>query len=333
MITLTSVLLLVSAPPPTLLDAGDRPRVQQHLQNVEHILRSRDVAALTPAQRANRAHVLRLLNAYWLGGEFPVNRDYPGRALPHFIDANGIACAVGQLMIDTGYEALAARIAATDNLVRLPVVDAEVAAWAERFGLTMPECKEIQPTYGECDECQWAGGEPVCGEDGLIYQNQSCLNCYGVAACPEDGDPVCGTTDQRTYPNVCQALCAGNTVTEPGTCQTPEAPADTVPPDEAMPVEQVPEIQPETTAEQVPDTQPGTAVAETASDVTNATTTPDVSATQSGAEPELKSGGTLSGCSAGSRGAELAGVVLATWFLVRRHRSDARRHGSYARPV
>ncbi len=70
---------------------------------------------------------------------------------------------------------------------------------------------------------------PVCGVDGITYDNACRAGCAGVVvdaegACPEPcecdalADPVCGA-DGVTYDNPCLAGCAGVAIDRPGRCE------------------------------------------------------------------------------------------------------------------
>lgn len=124
--------------------------VVQHLDGALRVLDRRDLSPLTPEQRQRRAAAIDALRAYRDAGRFPMNRDFPGERVPYFIDpATDVHCAVGHLMAVTGHEALARRIAAADNHVRVLDLrfDAEVGAWLEAHGLTLEEAARIQPSY------------------------------------------------------------------------------------------------------------------------------------------------------------------------------------------
>jgi len=145
----------------------ERTRIQRHLAHVERTLRSETSKELAPAQRAARGRALDALHAYWTAGEFPRNRDYTDRRVPYFIDDEGTACAVGQLMIASGSGELAREIATYEN--NDFVADIEhpgVADWLADNGLSAAEAAWIQPSYGPCG----FGDMPlVCGVDGNTY--------------------------------------------------------------------------------------------------------------------------------------------------------------------
>lgn len=89
------------------------------------------------------------MHAYWLRGEFPQNPDYPDSLVPYFIDARGVACAVGQLVIASGHRDFAEFVARSQNHAYIrDIADPRLAAWAEASGLTLEECGRIQPSYG-----------------------------------------------------------------------------------------------------------------------------------------------------------------------------------------
>lgn len=172
--------VLAAGSGPRLFDPGDakrgtgdtagqieRTRIQRHLAHVEATLRAETSRELPPAQRAARGRALDALHAYWIAGEFPKNRDYTDRRVPYFIDDEGTACAVGQLMIASGDGELAREIATYEN--NDFVADIEhpgVPQWLADNGLSAAEAAWIQPAYGPCG----FGDMPlVCGVDGNTY--------------------------------------------------------------------------------------------------------------------------------------------------------------------
>ena len=122
--------------------------IQAHLAEAEHHLRAHPPAGLDSARAAARSARLDDLRAYRLLGDFPRNLDFPDRAIPYLIDARGIACAVGHLMLLSGGDSLAREISRTRNHVYLPDErDPRLAEWARANGLTLEECARIQPSY------------------------------------------------------------------------------------------------------------------------------------------------------------------------------------------
>jgi hypothetical protein len=156
----------------------ERLRIQRHLRMVEQTLRASAPVDLDDAQQAARDRALDALAAYWRSGEFPKNRDVPDRRVPTFIDADGVACAVGHLMIASGASNLAREIATYENNDFVADIDhPELPVWLAANGLTAAEAAWIQPTYGPC------GGtySPVCGVDGITYQcSQVATQCADV---------------------------------------------------------------------------------------------------------------------------------------------------------
>ena len=180
----------------------DQVRITAHLKRTEADLRAADVSHLSRAQRRVRAENLDALHRYWVRGVYPRNSDVPGRRVPVFIDHGGRACAVGQLMIDSGHEALAQHVALDERLEYLGTIETEgVATWIEESGLTFAELARIQPTYCNCDDEPL---DPVCGVDGMTYPN-TCMavSCVGVdveheGSCEGNSESGNGVTDGAT---------------------------------------------------------------------------------------------------------------------------------------
>lgn len=138
--------------PPT--DAGferrEVARIRRHFDGALDLLAARDLSTLTPAQRAGRAALATRLRAYRDQGVFPHNYDFPGEAVPYFVDRRtGTRCAVAHLMESTGRGDMVARVAAMDNNIRVMELagDAEFRAWLEENGLTIEEAARIQVPY------------------------------------------------------------------------------------------------------------------------------------------------------------------------------------------
>ncbi|HEY0976729.1 MAG TPA: T9SS type A sorting domain-containing protein [Flavobacteriales bacterium] len=126
---------------------NDTERIAAHLHLVREALLHRTAEGLSAEQLAARMDLLNDLERYADRGVFPQNHVLPYRN-PVFIDPHGTACAVGQLMIESGHADLAQRI---DDEMELAYVHdmhrADVDAWAVQHGFTEDELAWIQPGY------------------------------------------------------------------------------------------------------------------------------------------------------------------------------------------
>jgi Secretion system C-terminal sorting domain len=118
---------------------SDTERIAQHLHLVREHLAQHTPEGLSAGQVHERSQLLDALEAYADRGVFPKNYVLPYRN-PVFIDPHGTACAVGQLMIESGHADLAMRI---DAEMELP----GVGQWAHEHGFTSDELAWIQPGY------------------------------------------------------------------------------------------------------------------------------------------------------------------------------------------
>lgn len=147
----------------------DAEYVQAHLSCVIPILKSNPTASLPAEQQTTRTELIALLDEYRLAGRFPLNH-YRTERIPVFIDEHGTHCAVGYLMMMSGYDALAQRISAADNYVWVKdIKDPEAIAWQQYSGFTMEELKLIQGAYDWYPPNAWVSPDkyetpqmPIC---------------------------------------------------------------------------------------------------------------------------------------------------------------------------
>ncbi len=154
---------------------GDVALIQMHLSLVEQKLREKNTDNLLATQRQNRNKCLDILHNYWEKGIFPKNI-YHKKRTPYFIDDFGTACAVGQLIISTGFEKLAKKISAEKNysyIKELDLIYPQLKQWANEYGFELDELAWIQPCYDPCSM-------PPVG----TLKNVSCFGGYDGAFVP-----------------------------------------------------------------------------------------------------------------------------------------------------
>jgi|GEM_PF-804592 len=123
--------------------------IQTHLSLVEKTLREKDTKNLSAEQQYNRNQCLNILHDYRLNGVFPKNTHHAART-PYFIDNFGTACAVGQLIVSTGYESVAQKIRSGNNYAYISELNQqypELQLWADAYGFEIDELAWIQPGY------------------------------------------------------------------------------------------------------------------------------------------------------------------------------------------
>ena len=130
---------------------NEADRIAMHLRSVRERSLTNTPEGLSPKQTEQRLFLLSKLKDYADRGVFPQNHVLPYRN-PVFIDPHGTACAVGQLMIESGHHELADRISATMNLAYVLDMQStalwpEIGAWADEHGFTAEELAWIQPGY------------------------------------------------------------------------------------------------------------------------------------------------------------------------------------------
>jgi hypothetical protein len=161
-----------------LASVMEQSRVARHIERaVVNARRSRP-----PRDRVKalvRALLLGELARYRRRGVFPKNRDFPERAMPYFVDADGTRCAVAHLLEVGGQAALVAKIARERNnaFVRELADEPELLAWLDAAGMSVEEAAAIQPTY--CDV-------PAASICGGAFQTRV-VNAAGVAEVRPEG--------------------------------------------------------------------------------------------------------------------------------------------------
>ncbi len=127
--------------------ANEAERIAMHLHLVASYERTHVPEGLHATALAQRTTLLNKLDAYAERGRFPQNHVLPVRN-PVFIDPHGTACAVGQLMIESGHTDLATRIESEMNLAYVHDMHRpDVDAWAVEHGFSEDVLAWIQPGY------------------------------------------------------------------------------------------------------------------------------------------------------------------------------------------
>ncbi|MEM6263022.1 MAG: T9SS type A sorting domain-containing protein [Bacteroidota bacterium] len=196
---------------------SDNDRIRMHLMLVESYLRNRQPEGISSAQLTKRHQMLDELNAYWKAGTFPINLYHPQRQ-PYFIDHKGTACAVGYLMIASGYQEDAQRVHRETNYAYIrEIKDPALPVWAAEHGFTLEELAWIQPGYppttiwnglgsGTDGDVQAMLNDP--SDNTLIvagdFTQANGVNCQGIARWDGTtfsaiGNGVQGTIEDMTF--------------------------------------------------------------------------------------------------------------------------------------
>jgi hypothetical protein len=163
-------------------------RIRKHLEKVENDLRRHPPLGLTPKQMQARLERLDDLHDYRINGKFPHNPQ-PGTLSPYFIDAEGVPCAVGYLIIASGNSELSNSIARTQNQAYIGEIrDPSLADWARKSGLTLEECERIQPGYGGMDYLHILTLQTdFQGKPWVAAGEAFCPHCHAIASWDEGG--------------------------------------------------------------------------------------------------------------------------------------------------
>jgi hypothetical protein len=125
-------------------------RIRMHFDSVLSELRTRDISTLSSEHAQRRTALIAVLEHYRNRGVFPHNRDFPGQAIPYFIDRpTGTLCAVAHLLESTGRRDIVNAVAAMDNNVWVKELagNREFEGWLDQNGLTLAEAARIQVPY------------------------------------------------------------------------------------------------------------------------------------------------------------------------------------------
>jgi hypothetical protein len=115
-------------------------RIRTHFDSVLTELTARDVHALSGNQIARRRALLTTVRAYRERGVFPHNYDFPGQAVPYFVDRKtGTLCAVAHLLESTGRRDIVDRVARANNNVWVAQLagDSAFTNWLDANGITL----------------------------------------------------------------------------------------------------------------------------------------------------------------------------------------------------
>ena len=163
--------------------ASDAELIRLHLQLVERSLRAGSAKTFSQEQWKQRLDLLDVLHAYWTAGIFPKNTGHLLRA-PYFIDFQGTACAVGQLIICSGNAALANTISQEHNngyISELALRYPQIQKWADAHGFALEELAWIQPCYAAPQESVDLRN-PTChnANNGYFFPDLSQIQGPGV---------------------------------------------------------------------------------------------------------------------------------------------------------
>ena len=131
--------------------APEIARIRAHFDSVLAELSAASASnAVDAPARARRDSLLATLRAYRDRGDFPHNYDFPGRAVPYFVDRRtGTLCAVAHLLAATGRRDIIDRVAIANNNVWVAELASDTAftRWLAHNGLTLAEAARIQVPY------------------------------------------------------------------------------------------------------------------------------------------------------------------------------------------
>jgi len=195
-----------------LTPGAELKRLDAHFDRVLSLLHLVPPRRQSPVQRRARAVHLEQLAAYRKRGVFPKNRLFRGRAVPHFIDADGTRCAMAHLIEQTGKRDLVESIARERNYARVRELGdlPELATWLEANGLTLAEAARIQPEYCGTPAMDCVCWGPINGLIEGVLQTTTADASAGLSVTAVYG-PVTGVTIGDVVP-----LMSGRDAGAPG---------------------------------------------------------------------------------------------------------------------
>ncbi len=172
-------------------------KITTHLLYVEQTLRKR-ANHFNASQIKKRNSCLDILHDYALQAKFPQNTFHPNKRVPYFIDVYNTPCAVGHLIIETGFSTLAQKIKKENNYGYLADLKNQypiINTWAKENGFTTDELAWIQPTYFLCT---FQATDTINFGDSLFIKHPTCQG-------KDDGLII---LDSNAYPNLIKPLTA-----------------------------------------------------------------------------------------------------------------------------
>lgn len=159
---------------------SERRLVQLHLQSVIHLLQSRSITGLSANQLQARANNIALLAGYAEAGSFPRNITHRGR-IPVFVDDRNVPCAVGYLMLQSGYTDFVGETRTNVNNIYIRQIKSDVfTKFHAESGLTLDELALIQPGYGEYIEFEQIAPPEVIVNVFTSDTTRGLLYAYGT---------------------------------------------------------------------------------------------------------------------------------------------------------
>lgn len=160
--------------------AREVQRLQAHFDSVDQELRAAPITSLTSAQLSARKQLTEWLRDYRNASAFPVNEDFPDRAIPYFRDRHGNLCAMAYLLDRSGRGDVVDAVAISRNNARIhDLADMPVLiAWLDSVGLSVDEAARIQPEY---EPPPPSGGRPDAST-GYVISSAVVSGAAGITA-------------------------------------------------------------------------------------------------------------------------------------------------------